>query len=430
MTIIRPFRAMRFGPDASSALEQLVSPPGAGRVYPRTGLDGLPLYNILRLVRGRFDPANHGAAEPYQATRRTMEDWKRKGILIRDPRPAFYVLEQRFQFHGREQVRRGVVGHVHLEPLGKRSIFPHERTLRGPKPDLLDQLRALEANLSLTLGLVDDPAGELRTLLAVAPEDDLLAGVTDGQEVYNRLFRVEDPAFAVSVEVAVRPRPIVIADGHHRYETALKYQRERRKRLDVRGAAPSDYMMMLIVPTEDAGRTVLPPNRAIRHLPEGWRTLLDEQLHRYFLTEQVSDIGALDRFLGRGRLPRFGLVLPDRQLTLRLRKNRRVRALLDAEPSSWRGLEITVARAVLMRQILQICPNTYAAKEHTLFPTSTDEVVDAVRGGGYEIGILVRPTPALQVTAVAQGRHVMPPKSTHFYPKPAKGLIMNSLKGF
>ncbi len=430
MAIIRPFRALRYGPDLDPALEQLVSPPGGGRIYPRTGLDGLHPYNILRLVRGRFDPANERGAVPYEATRRCMEDWKRRGVLVRDPRPAFYVLEQRYPFGGEELVRRGVIGHVHLEPMGKRNIFPHERTLRGPKPDLLEQLRALEANLSLTLGLVDDPDEVLRTLLGGAPAEVLLADVVDGQGVRNRVYRAEDEGFARAVEAALRPRPIVIADGHHRYETALVYQRERRRLLDIRGSAPSDFVMMLVVPTEDAGRSVLPPNRAIRHLPEGWRGRLDEQLVRFFQVDELSDIAALDRFLARGTRPRFGVVLPGRQLALRLRRSQRVQRLLDAEPATWRGLEITAARAVLMREVLQICPNTYAAKEHTLFPTSTAEVVEAVRGGEYQIGILIRPTPALCVTAVAQGGHVMPPKSTNFYPKPCKGLVMNSLKGF
>ncbi len=430
MATIRPFRALRYGPDAATALPQLISPPGAGRQYPLSGLDGLHPYNILRLVRGRFDPANAPGEPPYAATRQSLQDWKRRGILVRDPEPAYYVWEQSFDFGGHPIVRRGLAALVLLEPLGKRHIFPHERTLRGPKPDLLRQLRALQTTLSLTLGLLDDPDHRMRTLLADPPAPRLLAEVDDGQGVHNRVYGVGDPGFIDRATRLVHGQAIVIADGHHRYETALTYQRERRRVRSRRGPDPADYTMMLLVPTEDADRSVLPAHRALRGLPRGWRRRLDRELARHARLDEMEDPRQLAAFMKRGRNPRFGIVLRDRLLGVRPRASKRVQRLIDAEPAVWRPLEVTIARAVLMRHALGICPDRYATKEHSLYPTTVDEVVAAVRRRGYQVGVLIRPTRALQVTSVARAGYKMPAKSTHFFPKPAKGLIMNSLKEF
>jgi uncharacterized protein (DUF1015 family) len=430
MAEIRPFRALRYGPDVAPVLEQLVSPPGGNRVYPRSGLDGTHPYNILRLVRGRFDPANEGDGEPYRATQACLHEWKQRGVLVRDPEPAFYVWEQTFDF-GRERLtQRGLVGHVHLEPLGKRNILPHERTLRGPKPDLLDQLRALETNLSLTMTLMDDPTGQLRAALADPPDAELLAEVVDGLGVTNRTFRVRDPEFAAEIQRTMAGQPLVIADGHHRYEIALAYQRERRRNTPARGASPWDYVMMLVVPTEQANRSVKPAHRVLRNLPPGWREQLDAQLKRYFVTERFETIEALEAFVNRGRLPRQGLVMDGSLTGVRLRRNKRVAAVLERQPAAWRHLEITVVRAILLREVIGVSPDVYADKEHTLFPTSAEAVESAIHHDGFQLGILVRPTPAPLVTGVARSGNLMPPKSTHFYPKPTKGLIMNSLKGF
>ncbi len=430
MAIIRPFRALRYGPDTHPVLEQLISPPGAGRVYPRSGLAGLHPYSVLRLVRGRFDPENTPDRAPYAGTQQLLRSWKQQGILIRDPLPALYLFAQEFTFAGAPQSRRGLVALVHLEPLGKRNVFPHERTVRGPKPDILDQLRALEANLSLTLGLVDDPDAALRAVLDAPPGPRLLADVVDGQGVRCRVASVTDPGFVEAVTRQLAGAAIVIADGHHRYESALTYQREVRRLTSPRGAHPADYVMMLLVPTEEANRSVLPAHRVLRALPEGWRTRLDEQLSRYFKVTPFEDVDALRAFLGRGKLPRYGVVLDDVQLGLTLRRSQRVDRVLEGEPGAWRPLEISAVRAVLLRQVLGVMPDQYATKDTALFPTRTREVVEAVRGGGYQLGVLVRPTPATVVTSIARSGQVMPPKSTHFFPKPAKGLVMRSLKGF
>ncbi len=430
MAEIRPFRALRYGPDVGAVLAQLISPPGANRIYPRTGLDGTHPYNILRLVRGRFDPANAAGRPPYQATRACLHEWKQRGVLIRDPQPAFYIWEQAYEFRGERLTQRGVVANVHLEPLGKRHILPHERTLRGPKPDLLDQLRALQANLSLTMSLTDDPSGRLRALLNEPAQAELLTNVVDGLGVTNRIFRVSTPSFIHELQRTLAGQPLVIADGHHRYEIALAYQRERRRESPGRGASPWDYVLMLIVPTEDADRSVLPAHRVIRQLPIGWRAQLDHGLPRFFERTDFDDVDGLERYVRRGRLPRHGLVLGDRLVGLKLRRSQRVRQVLDRQPVAWRPLEITVVRAVLLREILGVSPDVYADKAHTLFPTSAREVHAAIQGGDYQLGVLVRPTPAPLVTSVARGGHVMPPKSTHFYPKPTKGLVMSSLKGF
>jgi len=430
MATIRPFRALRYGHDAATTLAQLISPPGGGREYPRTGLGGLHPYNVLRLVRGRFDPLNTADRPPYAGTRELMYTWKREGVLIRDPLPAMYLLEQEFELGGRALVRRGLVALVHLEPLGRRNVFPHERTLRGPKPDIIEQLRALQANLSLTLGLVDDPTTDLQLLLRTPPEVETLADVTDGQGVRNRVGAVRHDAYLKALTLRLAGASIVIADGHHRYESALAYQRELRRTTSVRGSHPADYVMMLLVPTEDADRSILPPHRVLRGLPATWRERYDHELSRHFEVVQHPDLAALQAWLGRGRLPRYGAITADALLGLKLRRSQRVQRLLDRQPQAWRPLEITAIRAVLLHEVTGIDPDDYAGKAHSLYPTDAADVAHAVHHEGYELGILTRPTPAPQVTAIARSGQVMPPKSTHFYPKPAKGLLMNSLIGF
>ena len=430
MAIIRPFRALRYGPDAAHALPQLVSPPGGGRRYPRVGLDGLHPYNILHIVRGRFDPENSAESTPYAATLRHFTGWKRQGILARDPREAFYILEQEFLFGDEVQVRRSLIATVLLEPLSTRNIFPHELTLRGPQSDLLDQLRALEANLSLTMGLLDDPGSQLQDLLGDCPEAWQLSDVTDGQGVRNRLFAVTHPETIRAMMAAVNGRPIVIADGHHRYETALEHQQLCQQEGTAKGTDPADHVMMMLVPTQVADRSMLPAHRVYKGLPPDWRQRLERELIRYFTIQEFSDLAQLEGFLARGQLPRWGLVQEERLLGLCRRRSQRVQRILDTQPPLWRELDITTVRTILLEQVLGICPDRYAAKDHSLYPTAAAEVMTAVRDEDYELGVLLRPVSASLVTSLACSGQVMPPKSTNFYPKPAKGLVMNSLKGF
>jgi uncharacterized protein (DUF1015 family) len=401
--------------------------------------------NVVRLDLPE-DMAGDPADERYRRASRTLTAWRSDGTLRRDPRPALYPYEQTYRVPGTDRVatRRGVFARVMLEPLGAGSgIRAHERTLAEPREDRYRLLRATGVNTSPVVGLGADRTGTVPAWLRDVADTAPVADLVDEAGVQHRLWMVAagdaeagDPTVRAVCE-ALGAAPITLADGHHRYETALRYAEERRTGPTFEGEPAWAEILMLILEPIEGALTVLPTHRVLLGLDEPAVAALLDGLPDLFEIEAGLDRAALlDAFGGTSGAPggegRFGLWARHGGRLLRARRAAFV-PWLPAGGSAVRRLDVTLA-SVAIERLAGIDP-TAVAEGRIAYTMSAAEAIDWVDGETAPTGsrsasaaLLLDPTPASEIVAVAADGDVMPQKSTYIYPKAITGLVINPLE--
>ena len=284
MPQIRPFRALRFDPDVTGELGAVIAPPYdvIGADLHQRLLDRHPK-NAVRLDLPSAEPADQDPDDRYRRVARTLAAWRTDGTLRKDPRPGVYVYEQAYRIPGTdiERTQRGFFARLRLEPFGSGGgVLPHERTLSGPKEDRYKLLRATGINTSPVVGLYEDPSGRAAAMLAMAVAAPPLADVVDDDGVRHRLWLLTDEgddAPATALATIAGSGPVFIADGHHRYETAIRYRDERRMTRSCEEDPAFDYLLMLFLDAADQ-LTVLPTHRVVRGLGDAGAAGLPDAL--------------------------------------------------------------------------------------------------------------------------------------------------------
>jgi len=341
--------------------------------------------------------------DPYAAASATFERWVDDGVLVTDP-PAFYVYRMDYRSEtGEPGHTTGVIGALELSRPGEGGILPHEHTTPKAKSDRLNLLRATAANLSAVWGL--SPAAGLTTLLESA--DAPLASWTDDDEVTHSLWVVDDADRCEKIAAAVASAPVVIADGHHRYETSLAYRDERREAAGSTGAGEADYelVMTYVVELADEQLTVLPIHRLIGGLPDGFD--LRAALDPFYV---VTPAGPVDAGMTTTMRRQGCLVLVESGRT----------SLLTPRPEAMKGLR--PLDTVRLDAALAGFPDHDLSFQH-----GVDNVVRAVERGDAQAGVLLRPATVKQIIDIAHGGERMPPKTTFFHPKPRTGVVFRRL---
>jgi uncharacterized protein (DUF1015 family) len=436
--VIRPFRALRFDPQRIGDLGPVVSPPYDVISPPelRTLLDRHPR-NVVRLDLPPEEPGD-GPDDRYRRAARALAEWRSDGTLRKDPRPSVYVYEQSYLVPGTDvrRTQRGFFARLRLETLGQGAgVLPHERTMTAPKEDRYKLLRATGTNLSPMVGLFGDRSGEASGLLATATAGPTAGEVIDADGVGHRLWVVpSDPDAAPADDPARRlseiagAEPITIADGHHRYETALRYRDERRMTRSCEEDPAFDYLLALLLESERQELTVLPTHRVVRGLGDaGVEGLLAGARGLFDVVPASSAAAVLEALPGHAPAEggRFGLVTRQGAAWLSAR-----RELFDESlppgGEALRRLDVTLLETALDR-LAGIDPAAIAAGGRLAYTKSAVEAVDQVSGcvDGADAAFLLDPTPVAAIVAVARDGDLMPQKSTFFYPKPLTGLVFN-----
>jgi uncharacterized protein (DUF1015 family) len=417
MAEVQPLRALRYETAVAGPIADLVAPPyDVIDASQRAALLARSPYNVVAI------DLPQGAGDPYAAAGELFESWQLQGALVRDREPALWAHAQDYTGpDGVRRTRRGFFCRVRIEDYGPGRVRPHERTHPGPKEDRLRLTRATRANISPIFSLYSDPAGAAWAALEPATADAPWAEVRDGEDTVHRLWRVPDPAAIAAVEAATAGAELLIADGHHRYETMQAYADE------VGGDGEHRYILMCLVALEDPGLTVFPTHRVVSGLDaDRWRSL-DETIARDFEAEEVAE-GDVTPPPGEGSLELgFFDGRTERSLRLRLREQAIADAALPGRSDAYRHLDTGVLEAIVLKGALGLSDEDIAHFEGMFYARDTAEALEMVRTGGYDAAFLMRPTPVGQVRAVAAAGENMPPKSTFFFPKLLTGLLFSPL---
>ena len=416
MADVQPLRAIHYDLGTAGPLDRLAAPPyDVIDADLRRELASRNPHNVVEIDLPQGD-------DPYAHAGELFEQWQMDGTLTRDREPALWALTQAYRApDGSERVRHGFFCRVRITDYGPGTIRPHERTHPAAKEDRLRLMRATRANLSPIFSLYDDPAGAAWSALEPATESPPWGEVTDDDGTVHRLWRVADPDTIARVQAALSDAELLIADGHHRYETARTYAQE------VGGEGDHNYVLMCLVSMSDPGLTVFPTHRLVGRLADDRRARLEEELERDFDVAEVSADEVVPEG-GNGDAPTYGyLDQGGRSLRLRLGSPETVdRALADHSPS-YRSLDTAVLEKLVLEDTLGLTEEDISHQHGLAYARDLDQARELLGSGEYEVAFLLRPTPIEQVQAVAQAGETMPPKSTYFYPKLLSGLLFNPL---
>jgi uncharacterized protein (DUF1015 family) len=412
MAEIRPFSALHYAPDTE--LDAVVAPPyDVIDAEQRAALLARSPHNVVEI-----DLPEAEGADPYEHAAATLQDWIAQGVMVRDAEPALWVLTQDYTDpDGERRTRSGFFAAVRVEDYGPGRIRPHERTHPGPKEDRLRLTRATRANLSPIFSLYSDPAGRAWGALARATEGVEPFGETrDPDGTVNRLWRVGDPEAIAVATGALEDAELLIADGHHRYETARVYAQEQ-------GTDAAGWVLMCLVALEDPGLTVFPTHRLVKGRGQERYEELAAVLRRDFAIEETTE-EELAPPQGPGPLE-LGY------LDSHFRRPFRLRLEATDEPPGLTGplrdLDVAVLEARLLKGVLGLTDDDISHLHDFGYARDRRQAIELVTSGAFDVAFLVRPTPVEQVREVAAAGQSMPPKSTYFFPKVPTGLVLNPL---
>jgi uncharacterized protein (DUF1015 family) len=438
MAHIAPFRALRYDPERLPDLATVVTPP-YDVISPEAQLRYLQRHphNFVRLILAREDPPDESGLDRYDRAGRAYRDWRQSGVLRQDPAPAVYLYEQGFVSGGRSLRRRGFLAALRLEAYEAGTVFPHERTFSRHKDDRLRLMRACPANLEAILGFYAGPAAPVTELLERGMALPPTVALTDEAGESHRLWPLTDPGEIRLLQAVLADRPVFIADGHHRYETALHYRDERRRQTGAAGE--SDFVLTNLIHAEDPGLLILPTHRIVRQRPTLSGAALRAGLGRHFQVAEVSvdpsrPEAALQTVLadllaaGRER-PVFALYMGGSViLRLALRDEGGIETPAAAgQPESAMRLPVAVLHRLVIGELFGIA-GSGAGDESLGYTRDAEEAFRAVADGGAHAALFLNPPRVEDVRVIASEGGRMPQKSTYFYPKVLSGLVVRPLE--
>lgn len=429
MAEIRPFRAIQFR-TPPIPIGKVVTQP-YDKITPRMRERYLAAHpnNLVRILRPLDDPDTSPKRSPYQTAAETWRRWIREGVVATRPEPAVFAYYQRFRVPGSGETltRKGIVALTRLESYDRGVIFPHERTLSGPREDRLELLRQTRTHFGQVFLMYSDPARRIESLLDQAIASEAGLEVKDEYDVAHRLWELTSPELIRSVRAHLASEQLVIADGHHRYETALAFRDEERRRTGRVDAGGFEWLMTTLVNMDSPGMLVLPTHRVLSHLagfdPQGFL----DRVRRFASVTAITDGELLLRELPKSgrRRQSFGLALSGGKCyLLTLREDVDPHGLLPDLPARQASLDVVLLHRLLLGQGLGLSEEAVREERHIRYVRDAREALGAVAEGGSQMACLLNPTPLEAVRAIALEGGVLPQKSTDFFPKLLSGFVM------
>ena len=416
MADVQPLRTLRYDPDVAGPLEDLIAPPyDVIDDEARAELARRSAHNVVEL----------DLPKSYEAAAEMLDQWRRDGVLVQEDEPAIWALRQDYTApDGSTRSRRGFFARVRVEDYGAGRIRPHERTHPGPKEDRLRLTRATRANLSPIFSLFPDAGGAATETLSQAMEGKPFAEATDGEGTRNTLWRVADREQIAAIQAALADAELLIADGHHRYETARAYADE------VGGEGEHRYVLMFLVALDDPGLLIFPTHRMLSGLKDDSekQEAIRDVARRDFEIETLDDAQELEPPADGDRVA-FGYMdsFLKRPFRLTLKDQKIADEALAGMPEPYRRLDTAVLEALVLRGALGMSEDDISHLRGLDYSKNLPDAIERVESGAADAGFFMRATPVEQVREVAEAGESMPPKSTYFFPKVPTGLVFNPL---
>jgi uncharacterized protein (DUF1015 family) len=439
MAFVVPFRALRYDP-ARVDLGQVVTQP-YDKITPAMQnryYDADP-HNLVRIILGKPQPSDHLEENVYTRAAASFRDWRRQGIFLQDPEQSLYQYTQRFQppGGGAELQRRGFIGLGKIEDYSAGIVHRHEQTLAKPKADRLELLRATRAHFGQLFMLYSDPTAEIDEALSGSSITNTENNIElrDEYGVLHQLRRVTDPAIIQLVRSEMRDKRLIIADGHHRYETALNYRNECRARQGTVSSselAPYELVMMTFINMDSPGLVILPTHRVVHGLESFSPDALRDRARSYFSVEEVDPAITANRALGilraAGKAGTALLGIAANRAFLFDTPRPAATSLLQSLPLLQQSLDVVQLHKCLLEGVLGISEEAIRDQTNVSYIRDAEEALTRVREGSANIAFLINPVRMRQVRDIAFAGEVLPQKSTDFYPKLLSGLTIYALE--
>lgn len=440
MAQIVPFKGILYNPEKINDFSDVVAPP-YDVISP---LQQDQLYqrhpnNVIRLILGKIEKNDTAQNNRYTRAAEFLKTWLKEKILVRDQHPAFYLSSVEFPYENRLITRFGLVALVRLEPFEKGVILPHEKTFSKVKSERLELIKACHANFSPIFSLYSDHNGILEILKQAAADRAPDMEMLDTNGFLQKLWRITETAVHQNISAAMMDKTLFIADGHHRYETALNYRNwvagQTRNFTDEH---PANYLMMSLSSMEDPGLVILPAHRILRDVGSEALESFDQKVKQYFEIEtfnfkdQEKD-AVRDQFIDTLHLNKeknaIGVYMKNRQsfTLLTLKPGIMEKLFSDEIPKSLRNLDVTVLTRLVFMEILGFDQNRLDNDKLIAYSSIEKDAIETVLKEDYDVTFILNPTKIEQVRQVAQKGLIMPRKSTYFYPKVISGHVLNSL---
>lgn len=408
MKRIKPFKGILYNTSKVS-MEDVLAPP-YDIITPeyREALYMQSPYNIVRIDFGKEQPEDNEFNNKYTRARSYLDKWLEEGIFIQSNKPSFYIYEMDFNLEGRNKKLTGLIGLVKLEELGKGSIYPHECTHSKPKQDRLNLMRSCEANTSPIFSLYKSKENGISEIIKKATNNKPYINAVDIKGDIHKLWCIDNPEDILVIQNELDSKPIFIADGHHRYETAFDFFKE------ISSKNPSSelncgHVMMFLANMYDEGVTILPTHRLLKEIPSGMENLLSE----YFNFESIKDDFDIAKRLN-GRKNSFGfLINSEKQWHILSYKGGR----LSGIPENLQDIDVMILHELIFKELLHTADIGYEM--------NINLALDKLKLGQYKAAFFLNPTRVEDVEKSALSSVRMPPKSTYFYPKLLTGLVIN-----
>ena len=424
MATVKAFRGLRYNSEKAGDISKNVCPPyDIISEKQRLGYIENSEYNIIRLELPKGD-------HPYEDAGKLVREWINEGVLVKEERDAVYIYEEEFTVNKERKSVKGCIVRVKLEEFEKGIILPHENTLSKAKDDRFNLMKATVCNFSQVYALYRDEKHTVDTLIdrysSVTPDVE----ITDGDGITHRLWVVTDQAAIALICADFTDRKLYIADGHHRYETALNYRNYLRKEGKAKEGDACDYQMMMLVNMEHPGLVVFPTHRIVRGLENFDADKIISACREYFDIKEISKtylvLYELNNAYIENKKPFVMYTGGEHFTMLTLRDNAVMDKLLPDMSKASRGLDVAVLHKLVLEKLMGIDADNMAKQINLTYVKSIDEAIDAVNLPDTNCVFLLNPTKISEIADVAAAGEKMPQKSTYFYPKLVTGLVMNS----
>lgn len=434
MAHVQPLQGIRYVSKTVGDLAQLVTPPyDVISQEAQTNYYAQSPYNVIRLELGKEQSGDTTLNNRYTRAATTLAEWRMQGILQQDTTPCYYLYQQIFTHNAQTYTRTSLLARVRLEPWSAKVVLPHEHTMAKPKDDRLKLLRACATNFSPIMSLYDDPQGRIRKLLAPYATNAEMQ-LTDEANEEHRLHPITDPQQIAHISDFFAERQLYIADGHHRYETALSYRDEiLEQRRELADADAVNFVLMSLIDVDDPGLLVLPTHRLLFGLsPQALASLSSSQLAHYFTVQELGTTPTSEAYLQQlaqagENSPSLLLCTSEQNWLLSLNEQGHKRMQASNHLPAWNELDVAIAQTLILEALLGLNAEDMTAGTHIRYMRDPSQALQAVQTQEAQAAILLNATRVRQICDVAQADERMPQKSTYFYPKLITGLVLNPL---